>query len=485
MDQIFGSISQALQGKTIDDLVVAEKTKRILPHFKLDDGFIYYERKKCVPRKKVNEILKLAHDNRLGAHFFFSKTLSRLAHLYWKSKAHDVENYCFGCHTCQQAKDSRTKPFGVPTPLEIPSRHWGSIGTDFIVGLPKTKDGNDAITTYIDRFTKRVHFLATTSAAYAKQVASDFFNNIFKIHSLPDSVVSDRDPRFTSKFWTELMRLCEIQTKMATSHDPQTDGISEITNRMIGNYLRCFCDHNQGDWDTLLTSAEFAHNSANVSNMDISPFELDLGWKPKSPIELVCSQFHSSVESVNELQQRLLESFQDALFAHRLSQARQSAYNAKRYRPPSYKVGDEVWLSRKYFTDSASKVQVSRKLGVKRYGSFKIIEMIGKNAVRLDLPPNIRVHPVVHVERTARVTHQQKDLSNNQTIRPPVVTERDGSLLMKADRVLHDRKRGRGFQLLTAYKGASPPRSRMATHKRFLRQRWNNHTGFPRLHHLA
>lgn len=179
-----------------------------------------------------------------------------------------------------------TKPFGTAQPLELPCRRWGSVGTDFIVHLPISRQGHDAITTYVDRFTKRVHFLPTNTSSSAEIITLDFYNNIFRLHGLPDSIESDTDPRFTSRFWEELMRLCDITLKMSTAHHPQTDGCSEITTRMIENFLRCFCDHNQTNWDELLTAAEFSYNSANVAHLKISPFELDLGWKPKPP--LIC-----------------------------------------------------------------------------------------------------------------------------------------------------------------------------------------------------
>lgn len=453
-DQAFGSIYKALSGDLPSDPIEERRITRLLPLFTLKDGILYYQNKKCVPRKVIRNILYQAHDSKTGGHFSVTKTLSRLEHFHWKTKTRDVKRYCDGCHVCQQSKDSRVKPFGVPQPLEIPTRRWGSIGTDFIVGLPVSKLGHDAITTYVDRFTKRVHFLPTNSTATSKQVATDFFDVIFKHHGLPDSIVSDRDPRFTAHFWKELMDLCDIQTKMSTSHHPQTDGSSEITNRMIENYLRCFCDHNQQDWDRLLTSAEFAYNSSDIPHMNISPFELDIGWKPKSPLELLSSRSDYSTEGINDLRKLLLSSFEDAVFAHRLAQARQAAYNSKKYRPPSYVVGDEVWLSRKYFTDSASSVQKSKKLGVKRYGPFRIIELIGKNAVRLDLPSNIQVHPVVHVEHTARVQHQPSNISQETPPRPAPIPQDDGTSLIEVDRILHHRKRGKGYQWLAAYTGA-------------------------------
>lgn len=141
---------------------------------------------------------------------------------------------------------------------------------------------------------------------------------------------------------------------MSTVHHPETDGCSEITNRMIENFLRCFCDQNQTKSNDVLTAAKFSYNSAKIAHLNISPFDLDLGWVPKSPLDLL-SGSDASVQSVNSLKKRLHYAALDARFAQTLAQVTQAAYNNKRYRPPQYKVGDDVWLSRKYFTDSFSK----------------------------------------------------------------------------------------------------------------------------------
>lgn len=94
-----------------------------------------------VPRRCVSNILELAHDCRIAGHFKFAKTMSRLSNYHWRHKARDVKKYVDGCMRCQQFKDSNQKKLTDPVSLEMPDRRWGSLATDFIVTLPKTKDG--------------------------------------------------------------------------------------------------------------------------------------------------------------------------------------------------------------------------------------------------------------------------------------------------------------------------------------------------------
>lgn len=206
---------------------------------------------------------------------------------------------------------------------------------DFITHLPTTTNGFDCITSYVDCFTKRVNFLPSKARDSAEGVGRKFFGDIFRLHGLPDSIVSERDSRFTAHFWAQLMNCCGTHLKMATTKHPQTDGATEIINRMMENYLRCYCSHRQSDCEEHLPSAEFAYNSSTLQSLGTSPFELDLGWCPRSPIEALASQLESTVQSFSDLKHRLRHSFEDAQFDFKLVQDRQATYKTRNMCLPS------------------------------------------------------------------------------------------------------------------------------------------------------
>lgn len=116
---------------------------------------------------------------------------------------------------------------------------------DFITHLPTTKQGHDTVTTIVDKLTQRDHRVHYNTSDVAETVADIFSNNVFKLRGLPDSLVSNRDPKFASQFWKQLTTLCDIRLKMSTSRHPQTVGATEIMNRMVSDFLRCYCDQNQ------------------------------------------------------------------------------------------------------------------------------------------------------------------------------------------------------------------------------------------------
>ena len=240
-DQLFGPVSQAREGDFPSDEVHKDRIERLLPKFKTVEGLLYYEDKVCVPRSCVRDVLQLAHDSKLGGHFGFAKTLARVQRFHWKGRTKDVRQYCEGCITCQQQGEMNTEKLGDPVSHNVPTRRWGCIATDFIVGLPLTKQGFDAITTWVDRLSRRVRLIPSKTSDTAEDTARSFMCNIFPIHGLPDSIASDRDPKFTSKFWRSVMQLCKIKLQMSSSHHPETDGISEVMNHVVEKYLRCYC----------------------------------------------------------------------------------------------------------------------------------------------------------------------------------------------------------------------------------------------------
>ena len=135
----------------------------------------------------------------------------------------NIELFCSLCALCQTTKDSTQKPAGLLHSLPIPDWPWQSVGLDFMGPLPKSK-GYNYLLVVIERFMSQVHLLPTTTCMTMKAVAWLFFMEIVRLHGMPESIVSDQDPKFTSKFWKKLHRLMGMKLLMSTSFHAQTDG---------------------------------------------------------------------------------------------------------------------------------------------------------------------------------------------------------------------------------------------------------------------
>jgi len=152
---------------------------------------------------------------------------------------------------------------------------------DFVVGLPMS-DGYTKIWVIVDRFSKIGHFIPLRTEEHIKELAFMFVKEIWRLHGLPESIVSDRDTRFTSTFWTSLMQLLQVKLNHSTAFYPQSDGQTERINQTLEQYLRSYCSYQQDDWVSLLPFEEYAYNTAMSESTKASPFEINYGFSPQT-----------------------------------------------------------------------------------------------------------------------------------------------------------------------------------------------------------
>ena len=154
---------------------------------------------------------------------------------------------------------------------------------DFITKLPRTAKGYDAIWVIVDRLTKSAHFLPIREAINSEKLAEIFIKEIVTRHGVPVSVVSDRDTRFTSRFWRKFNDAMGTRLHISTAYHPQTDGQSERTIQTLEDMLRaCIIDFG-GSWDKHLPLAEFSYNNSYHASIFMPPFEALYGRKCRTP----------------------------------------------------------------------------------------------------------------------------------------------------------------------------------------------------------
>jgi len=299
-----------------------------------------------VPNDSVirTRILAHCHDDPTGAHFGRDKTLAAVQQRFrWAGLTTDVELYVSTCDACQRNKPSQQLTPGALMPLPLPDKPCREWTNDAVTGIPRTKRGHDAIQVYVERLTKLKHFVATKKSDGAAEMAATFVHTVVRAHGVPDAVVSDRDPRFTAKFYAELMRLLGVKLNMSTARHPQSDGQSEREIKTVITALRAYCDDNQADWDDYLDMLELGFNSAVQSSTLMSPYELMYGMKPRLPIDVALS----TLAPVNPAAIDRATRMRDALKVARgnLVKAQESQTRNASRRPASFTVGDRVLLS--------------------------------------------------------------------------------------------------------------------------------------------
>ncbi|GJV00322.1 putative reverse transcriptase domain-containing protein [Tanacetum coccineum] len=276
------------------------------------------------------------------------------------------------CLTCSKVKAEHQKPSGLLQQPEIPEWKWENITMDFIMKLPRTSSGHDAIWVIVDRLTKLAHFLAIREDYKTERLARLYINEIIARHGVPVSIISDRDSYFTSRFWQSLQKALGTRLDLSTAYHPETDGQSERTIQTLEDMLRaCVIDFG-GNWDTHLPLVEFLYNNSYHSSVICAPFEALYGRKCRTPITWA--------------EERL-----------KAAQDRQKSYADNRQKPLEFSVGDKVLL------------KVSPRKGVVRFGKrsklspryvgpFEIVERVGPVAYRLRLPQElVGIHDTFHV----------------------------------------------------------------------------------------
>lgn len=227
--------------------------------FSLQQGVLKYKGRLVLSKTStlIPAILHTYHDSVLGGHSAFLRTYKRLTvDLYLEGMKSDVKKYVEECLICQQNKNLAVSSVGLLQLLDVPTRIWEDVTMGFIEGLPKY-EGCDAILVVVDRLSKYVHFLAIKHTFTAKTVAAKFIQEVVRLHGFPRSIISDRDKIFISHFWTELFRVQGTKLKRSTAYHPQTDGQTEVVNKCVEHFLRCFCCKRPRKWNQWLGWAEY------------------------------------------------------------------------------------------------------------------------------------------------------------------------------------------------------------------------------------
>lgn len=246
-------------------------------------------------------ILAELHSSPIAGHSGFQKTYARTRRsFFWTGMKQDILTFVAECDVCQCHKGETVNTPGTLQPLPIPASIWTEVSMDFITGLPKS--GNKSvIMVVVDRLSKYAHFCALPQPFTPTLVAQTFMDQIFKLHGMPTSIVSDRDPIFTSNFWQELFRIQGTQLKLSTSYHPQTDGQTEAVNKCLETYLRCFTSEKQHLWVQWLPLAEWWYNTNYHATTKMTPYEAVYGQLPPSPTSYLTGC--SKVQAVDQLLQ--------------------------------------------------------------------------------------------------------------------------------------------------------------------------------------
>ncbi|GJS47498.1 putative nucleotidyltransferase, ribonuclease H [Tanacetum coccineum] len=399
--------------------------------------------KLCVPEDPTlrEALMTEAYSSPFSIHPGSTKMYHDLKqHFWWSGMKRDVATFVPKCLLCQQVKIEHQRASGLLQPLEIPIWKWDEISMDFVTGLPRTQRKHDAIWVVVDRLTKSAHFLPIRKDYPVSKIAEMFQQEIIRLHGTPLAIVSDRDPRFTSRFWKGLQKAWGTRLKFSTAFHPETDGQSERTIQTLEDMLRSCALEWAGNWDDYICLVEFAYNNSWHASIKCAPFEMLYGRKCRAPIcwDQVGERILEGPEMIEVPNEKV------AVAREKLKEAqtRQKSYADRHRRALEFQPGEHVFLKVSP-TRGVRRFGIKGKLSPRFIGPFEILDRVGEVSYRLALPPQLsHVHNVFHVSLLRGYKYHPLHVVSypfDQIREDLSYTEEPESILDRQDRVMRNK----------------------------------------------
>ena len=417
MDQQAGlrANKQKLQkGKLIVTDMQAEQAIKT-GKYTLRDALLYHtnhtgEELVCVPDDSLkhgmpalrNKLMTEVHKGLTAMHLGSNRSEYEIRrHAYWPRIRNDIHAFLAACTKCQQNKINRRAPQGLLQSLAIPRRPGTHYALDFVTHLPySSREEYDALLVIVDRFSKRVWLIPTWGTATAEVTAMLFLKHIIYENGIALEIVSDRDSKFTSKFWTAFHAHLGTALKLSSARHQSTDGTTERMIAFVEEAMRMSITYRQNNWVKLLPKIQFSINSTPSKATGLSPFYVEKGRHAVTNLDRdnilrrgdsTDPDIDEFVAGIHNIEQQVRERME--LTRHWMER---DADKRRRNISASLHPGAYAYLSTKGITMPVDKERTSTKLRQLYYGPYKILRQLSPVSFQLQLPAASRIHDVFH-----------------------------------------------------------------------------------------
>ena len=348
-----------------------------------------------------DRVVQELHSIPYSAHPGIQRTIGKVRKsFFWKGMSGNVREFVENCPVCQMEKSDHTLSKGKLQSTHIPETKWSEISIDFITDLPMSSRNRDSVLVVVDKATRMVHLAPCSKSINATDTGKLLWNTVVKLHGIPRVIYSDRGSQFIAGSWRELWRLTGTRLAYSTAYHPQTQGVVERMNSVVSQTVRCLLHDigNPKDWEKTLPTVELVINSLPNQSTGFSPFYLNYGYEPVTPIQLIKGDEEIKTESIGSFVSRVKSDWELARQNLKKSVDLQAKYYNKKHKDIEFDAGELVLLS----TRNLKMKGIPEKLKKRFVGPFKIEERIGQQAYKLSLPENWKIHPVFHISLLKR-----------------------------------------------------------------------------------
>jgi len=362
------------------------------------DGVLFRKGLLWVPENMHTELLQEIHDQPSTSHPGNRRTIDLIQRFYyWPGHRATVRQYIRNCHACQRSKAPRDNINELHHPLLISQERWKDIAMNFITGLPLSEDYN-AICTIICRLTKERHYVSChweDGGTSAEETVWIMLWNVYRLHGLPSSIVSDRDSQFISTMWKSLCRRLRITASLFTAYHSETDDQSERANQDVERGLRTYCNYMQDDWAKWIPMVEFSDNFNTSSATSMTPFYFNKEFHPRMSFDPDTTDYETTRERLEARKADDIAIRMKELLSFGRQQLEKTKLVTevqinKHRRDVTYEVGDWVWLSFR----NVKTTRLCKDLKDKQLSFYQITAKVG-TFYHLRLPVSMKhLHPM-------------------------------------------------------------------------------------------
>ena len=431
-------------------------------HWKEEEGGVLVDREGRVRLPQSAELRFLvileAHEPAFCGHLGAKRTAEAVSRAWWwEGWQGDVRAVVASCDTCQRFA-STTKKQQAPMVTIVATRPWEVATMDFLSGFtPSSPGGWKGCVVICDRFTRMMHVRECGTHPTAKEAAKLFIQMVVRGHGVPDKIITDRGTQFESALWQEVMRKLGTKVPLASTHHPQTNGLTERMNRTLLGMIRRVCAEQKDQWVEALPLLEFAYNNSQHSATGVSPFQASEGRSPSVPATLLLPVSSKGEEHpktyADKLEVRMKKIHKMVQEQGQKADSESKRREDEKRGTPSFQAGDEVMCQR--FRLGAEEGEV-RKQDYKYDGPFIIEEMLYPGTAKLrGLPQGSPT--AINVQYLRKYLRLPAAEGLRTTTPPPQATKDQGEPEWEVEEIRAQRTQGRRKEYLLKWKGYPRP----------------------------